>query len=69
MQGDIVVQQISEADAVQYRVDRQIDIIHDERAIDFGMDRPAFLLKLPAKDRAIGEAVADAIVILQILRG
>src|SRR4029079_8209361 len=32
------------------------------------MDRPAFLLKFPAKDRSIGEAVADAIVIVQVLR-
>src|SRR5665647_1465864 len=69
MRGDVVVQQISHADTIQYSVDREINVIHDERTLDSGVYGPAFLIEVPSEDRAIGKAIANAVVTLQILRG
>src|SRR5689334_23717037 len=68
MRGDVVVEQIGETHAVQYRVDREIDVVDDESPLHSCMDRLAVFSEVPSEDRSIGKAIANAVVSLQIPR-
>ena len=54
MRGDVVVQQISHADTIQYSVYREINVIHDERTLDSGVLGLPFFLKSHPKIAPLG---------------
>src|SRR5258706_11089256 len=51
---DLIVEKVRKADAVERRADRDLGLIHDQRAFDRGLELLLTALELPAIEAAVG---------------
>jgi hypothetical protein len=65
---DVVAEQVGEPKPVEHRTDRQVDVVDDQAAGNGSVDDAAVLCKVPTEDGAVGQPIADAVVVTQVAR-
>ena len=65
---DIIVQKIRQPQTIADRADGKLDVVDDQPPFDSGVQDLAVFFKVPAEDRAVGQTIADAVVMTQIAR-